>query len=614
MKRVCISGYFGFDNIGDEAVLQTMIRSLKAEIEDLEIIVLSDNPAETAAEYGVTAYDRWRWIELHKAIRSADLLISGGGSLFQDITGKRSLFYYLHIIKMAMRRKKPVLIYSQGIGPIESAWGRKRTVKVLRKAKRITVRDEDSADTLKAWGFRRGRVKVTADPVLNIGDLEREVVLLEIEALSPADAARFRPVEPVAVEAETAEAETGEEAVPEIVAEETVSEIAIEEVAAKTEENADATAKVNEEEVAASAPEENNEKNAPVTDLEATIVLDDLRRIIAAKKAADVETSTTEEKVEVAEEPKAETAEHEEAKAANTAVEVEIEETAANTENSPAEALAQAEQAPIAAISGEETAEISAEEKTEEKTEAKSEESTAEEPTEKIGDEAGTETITETIKEENAPTEAVDPAIEVAAKAEENTAVALTENGKIPLAALKGEGERLAAFCVRQWDGFPLDDIALLGDYLIEQGYRLVFLPFQYPDDNRAEKEIIAKIQGPVLEVDRNLNAAQMLYCLDQVDFMFGMRLHALIMAAALKIPFASLSYDPKIDGFVKSIGLKVTGSVANYDSDEFIKNFKSDLAKQEEIRAIIEENLPGLQEKAEEATGYVKELLARVR
>ncbi len=612
MKRVCISGYFGFDNIGDEAVLQTMIRSLKAEIEDLEIIVLSDNPAETAAEYGVTAYDRWRWIELHKAIRSADLLISGGGSLFQDITGKRSLFYYLHIIKMAMRRKKPVLIYSQGIGPIESAWGRKRTVKVLRKAKRITVRDEDSAETLKAWGFRRGRVKVTADPVLNIGDLEREVVLLEIEALPSMDAARFRPEESGAIEAPEVEAEVGEEtvteAVPELAVEETVSEIAIEETAAKPEENADATEKIKDEEVAETAPEENNEKKAPVTDLEATIVLDDLRRIIAAKKAAEAEAETTEEKVEVAEEPKAEAPDHAEAKPENTAV--EIEETGANTEYSPAEALAQAEQAPIAAISGEETAEISAEEKTEEKTEAKSEENTAEEPTEKIGEEAGTETI----KEENAPTEAVDPAIEVAAKAEENTAVALTENGKIPLAALKGEGERLAAFCVRQWDGFPLDDIALLGDYLIEQGYRLVFLPFQYPDDNRAEKEIIAKIQGPVLEVDRNLNAAQMLYCLDQVDFMFGMRLHALIMAAALKIPFASLSYDPKIDGFVKSIGLKVTGSVANYDSDEFIKNFKSDLANQEEIRAVIEENLPGLQEKAEEATGYVKELLARVR
>ncbi len=149
---------------------------------------------------------------------------------------------------------------------------------------------------------------------------------------------------------------------------------------------------------------------------------------------------------------------------------------------------------------------------------------------------------------------------------------------------------------------------------MIEQGYRLVFLPFQYPDDNRMEKEIIGKIQGPVLELDRNLTPAEMLYCLDQVDFMFGMRLHALIMAAALKIPFASLSYDPKIDGFVRSLGLEVTGSLDQYDSVAFIENFKRDLEKADEIKATIEENLPALQEKAEEATEYVKQLLQRIR
>ena len=48
-----------------------------------------------------------------KVLRQADLLISGGGSLFQDITGLRSLPYYISIVALAKTLGKPVILYAQ---------------------------------------------------------------------------------------------------------------------------------------------------------------------------------------------------------------------------------------------------------------------------------------------------------------------------------------------------------------------------------------------------------------------------------------------------------------------------------------------------------------------
>ena len=49
-----------------------------------------------------------------------DLLLSGGGSLLQDITSKRSLLYYLFILALGLLLKKKVMLFGQGIGPIHN--------------------------------------------------------------------------------------------------------------------------------------------------------------------------------------------------------------------------------------------------------------------------------------------------------------------------------------------------------------------------------------------------------------------------------------------------------------------------------------------------------------
>ena len=55
MVNILISGYYGFDNIGDESILRTLVSSLREHIPDCSLTVLSHNPTSTREKYGVEA-------------------------------------------------------------------------------------------------------------------------------------------------------------------------------------------------------------------------------------------------------------------------------------------------------------------------------------------------------------------------------------------------------------------------------------------------------------------------------------------------------------------------------------------------------------------------------
>lgn len=169
-KRIIISGYYGFDNTGDEAVLYSIIQALYKECKqhDLDITVLSNQPEQTKKIYGVNAIDRWNIKEIWGHIKKCDLLISGGGSLLQDVTSNKTVPYYLLILKMAQWHKKEVVFYSQGFGPVNK-WHNKFLVRrVLSQVRYIFVRDQESKRALEMVGLKKSPVMVTADPVLGM--------------------------------------------------------------------------------------------------------------------------------------------------------------------------------------------------------------------------------------------------------------------------------------------------------------------------------------------------------------------------------------------------------------------------------------------------------------
>lgn len=167
MTKLVISGYYGFGNAGDEAMLAAILEAILEVIPRANITVISGNPEETKRKHGVNAVSRVGFYKIYKAIKDCDMLISGGGSLLQDVTSDRSLYYYLTVIKLAKYLNKPVMLYAQGIGPLRRPSAKKAVAKVLNTVDLITVRDDISRLELESIGVKTP-VQVTADAVLSM--------------------------------------------------------------------------------------------------------------------------------------------------------------------------------------------------------------------------------------------------------------------------------------------------------------------------------------------------------------------------------------------------------------------------------------------------------------
>ncbi|RAP73958.1 polysaccharide pyruvyl transferase CsaB [Paenibacillus montanisoli] len=170
VRRVVISGYYGFRNSGDEAVLKSILFALEEEGRQqglrIEPVVLSIDPAWTTGMYGVEAVHRMRLGEVVRAIRSSDGLISGGGSLLQDATSAKTIPYYTGILKLAQLLGKPTFAYAQGIGPVNRRWMDRLIRGVMRRSAYVSVRDTESAALLGRIGVPRDRIDVVPDPVM----------------------------------------------------------------------------------------------------------------------------------------------------------------------------------------------------------------------------------------------------------------------------------------------------------------------------------------------------------------------------------------------------------------------------------------------------------------
>ncbi|HEY9717663.1 MAG TPA: polysaccharide pyruvyl transferase CsaB [Trichormus sp.] len=159
---VLISGYYGFGNLGDEAILEEITDELKKLVPAEKIVVLSNTPVETAKTFGVRSISRWKTIEMIRLLAQARLFISGGGGLFQDVVSVRSPVFYGTQIGLARLCGAKAIIYAQGIGPLQSGAGKFFARQAFSMCDKVSVRDQKSLDILTQW---RLKAELTADPV-----------------------------------------------------------------------------------------------------------------------------------------------------------------------------------------------------------------------------------------------------------------------------------------------------------------------------------------------------------------------------------------------------------------------------------------------------------------
>ncbi len=168
MKKILLAGYYGFGNLGDEAILEMAIKQILEITDKKNITVLSGNKEVTSRKYNVNTIDRYNVFSIANKLMKSDALVFGGGSLLQDITSKRSIYYYLFLIRLAKIMNNKVIMLSQGIGPIVNENSKKAVQSTLSYIDYITVRDKHSKEFLENLGMDKNKIFLSTDPVINL--------------------------------------------------------------------------------------------------------------------------------------------------------------------------------------------------------------------------------------------------------------------------------------------------------------------------------------------------------------------------------------------------------------------------------------------------------------
>jgi len=161
--NVGISGSYGGLNLGDEAILQSIIMQLRSSLR-AEITVFSRNVEDTRLRHKVERVVPVRELtrdEVLPEIERLDLFILGGGGILYDAEAKT----YLWEVELAQEKGVPVMTYAIGAGPLDDPIAQTIVRDALNNAAVVTVRGRGDKKILEEIGVHR-EVVVTADPAL----------------------------------------------------------------------------------------------------------------------------------------------------------------------------------------------------------------------------------------------------------------------------------------------------------------------------------------------------------------------------------------------------------------------------------------------------------------
>ncbi len=166
---VVICGAYGMGNAGDDAILEAIVGEMREIDPFMPITALSRTPEITRLKYAIDSVHMFDIFSLNRIVKSTKLYLSGGGSLIQNVTSRRSLWYYLYTISAAKRNGNAVMMYGCGIGPIVDNRDEKKVRTILnRYVDVITLRESISLDELKNLGIDGPQMIVSSDPALSL--------------------------------------------------------------------------------------------------------------------------------------------------------------------------------------------------------------------------------------------------------------------------------------------------------------------------------------------------------------------------------------------------------------------------------------------------------------
>lgn len=179
--KVGISGSYGGLNLGDEAILQSIIEQLRSSM-NAEITVFTRSCEDTLDRHKVERAIQVRTLarpEVIPEVTRLDALIIGGGGILYDAHAR----IYLREAEIALQNGVPVMVYAVGAGPLKEPPVQQYVKTVLNSVNTLTVRDRRSRQILEESGVQR-EILVTADPALLLKPEPIENSLLKREGIT----------------------------------------------------------------------------------------------------------------------------------------------------------------------------------------------------------------------------------------------------------------------------------------------------------------------------------------------------------------------------------------------------------------------------------------------
>jgi len=178
---IVIAGWYGYDNVGDEALLNEFIRAVRPG-PDCHLTVLASNYdrcymlresqyVSIKTHHNLISKNLMKNLtlkgirEIINIIRSCDILVIGGGSLIHDRYRLYALLPVIDDFFIAKLFKKKIFIYALGVGPLKHWLERWLAGLALKNADVITLRDKNSVSIVESLGIPSDKILLVADPV-----------------------------------------------------------------------------------------------------------------------------------------------------------------------------------------------------------------------------------------------------------------------------------------------------------------------------------------------------------------------------------------------------------------------------------------------------------------
>ena len=182
-KQAILFGYYGARNVGDELMLMCLNQWLKRQ--NIRTTVGAISASEVERLHELPAFQdlpllfQYAWVDvwlrgkgfgLLQRMRSADMILAGGGDSIRDDRGWKHFSSSIEKLMTGSLMAKPVGLVNVGIGQPQTAYGKRWIGSALRRCDRIIVRDRQSYDLCKTFGVA-SQTTFTVDIVMCLREL-----------------------------------------------------------------------------------------------------------------------------------------------------------------------------------------------------------------------------------------------------------------------------------------------------------------------------------------------------------------------------------------------------------------------------------------------------------